>query len=331
MYFRPALLICVLLSSACAPLDAFWQKMQPRHATAVVSTPAHVQTPSLITAADLRTFAPHLSPDYQMALNRPDLLAKYQITTTRRLSHFMAQIALESAGFTRLDENLNYSAKGLRTTFRARVSATRAVELARHPQAIANWVYGGRLGNRGQDTNDGWDYRGSGFIQLTGRGNFLTYGPLVGVDIAAKPDAARSPDTGLLTSLAFWDAHGLNRLADRGDLCGIRRRINGGLNGVDEAHQWYQRAVAAFDTDPATLPKPDGIDSDTDVIELLDILAERGFVATTADPPRQQLAQVLRRYQSARDIPVTGQFDLATLRAISAQHERDLRPDACAR
>lgn len=292
-------------------------------------------TTSLITRQKLLHFYPKLQPEFLNALNDPQLYIKYKITTPRRLAHFMAQIAHESAGLRRITENMNYSSGRLLQVFGRSLAeeksarAIKAKELHKKPQAIANWVYGYRMGNRGRHTNDGWIYRGSGFIQLTGREGFIKYGKHIGENIVDNPDKARTPEIGIKTALAYWDTHNLNQYADMDDFCTIRRKINGGLNGIDETYQWYQRALLAFDTNPATIPDENELDGKADVKAVLDILAERGFKLRTYDTQSENLRAALLRYQRSRKLPLTGAFDLDTLIALSDHREHDMATDRC--
>lgn len=156
------------------------------------------------------------------------------IVTKLRLAHFAAQAAHESAGFSQLVENLNYSAKGLRATWPSRFTLATAQAFARKPEQIANKVYAGRLGNGDTLSGDGWRYRGRGIFQVTGRANYRVYGQAIGLDIEANPDLAAGPVAAARLALAYWTRNALNALADRDALRDITRRINGGLIGIDD-------------------------------------------------------------------------------------------------
>ena len=82
---------------------------------------------------------------------------KWGIITAKRLAHFLAQAAHESARFTRLQENLNYSSEGLLSTFpKYFASIEVAREYHRQPEKIANRVYANRMGNGDEASGDGW-------------------------------------------------------------------------------------------------------------------------------------------------------------------------------
>lgn len=168
------------------------------------------------------------------------------VSTPARLAFFLAQVAHESMGLSRTVENLNYGAEGLLATWPTRFNATTAAQLARKPQLIAEHVYGGRLGNR--DAGDGWRYRGRGLIQNTGRANYEAVRDSLRncPDFVADPDALSEPRWAALAAGAYWKAHNLNELADRGDFDGSTRRINGGMTGAADRRQRYDRAKQAL-------------------------------------------------------------------------------------
>lgn len=179
-----------------------------------------------------------------------DLLAvarEREITTPDREAFFLAQVAHESAGFTRLVENLNYSREALQRVFKKYFpdEATAAL-YARQPEKIANKVYGGRLGNDDEASGDGWKYRGRGLIQLTGRDNYLECSLALFGDgtLVMSPDRLELPRFACESAGWFWQKHGLNEYADRDDFAGCTRRINGGLNGLEDRHAWLVKARA---------------------------------------------------------------------------------------
>lgn len=173
-------------------------------------------------------------PDFVIA-QIPSVMDKYQINTSLRLSHFLAQCVHESINFKATTENLNYSAKALTSTWPKRFPADIAPQYERQPEKIANRAYCDRMGNGPESSGDGWKYRGRGYIQLTGKVNYQSFDKIVDEDVTANPDlvATKYP---LLSAAWFWNSRSLNGDADRGDtelvVTAITKKINGGTNGL---------------------------------------------------------------------------------------------------
>lgn len=158
---------------------------------------------------------------------------RFDITTPARQSAFIGQCAHESGNFKVLQENLNYSAKGLRGTWPSRFASEEAAQpFHRQPEKIANHVYAGRMGN--DQPGDGWKYRGRGLIQLTGKDNYRAASDALGVDFVANPDLVLQPQYAALTAAWFWSRRGLNREADAKDFVSMTKKINGGTIGLDD-------------------------------------------------------------------------------------------------
>ena len=156
---------------------------------------------------------------------------KYDISTPKRQAYFIGQCMHESGGFKQLNENLNYSAKGLMATWPSRFpDMDTAEKYERNPEKIANKVYSGRMGNT--EDGDGAKYIGRGLIQLTGKENYANCGNAIGVDLVANPDLLATPKYAALSAGWFWNRKGLNALADADDIDTITKRINGGLIGI---------------------------------------------------------------------------------------------------
>ena len=157
-----------------------------------------------------------------------------QAFTVERKAHFLAQCDHESMGFKRTVENLNYSAKALLLTFpKYYKSLQEAQEHERNPMLIANKVYGGRMGNN--TINDGYTYRGRGYIQLTGKSNYQLFSKYINDDCVKYPDLVA--DKYALESAAwYFDVCGIWSVCDRGithsDIAAVTRIINGGTNGL---------------------------------------------------------------------------------------------------
>jgi putative chitinase len=194
--------------------------------------------------------APHISPVYRDAFTQGQpVLDRYGISATPlRVAHFVAQTLHESASYTLLFENLNYSAARLAVVWPSRFLPTGTLDpdrFARRPQELANAVYGGRMGNI--EPNDGFTYRGRGMLQLTGRGNYADATVLVrrrqsdAPDFVAEPDAIVSADWCLHVAAAAWVSRGCNEVADEDNVTEVTARINGGKLGLAERMEWTRR------------------------------------------------------------------------------------------
>ena len=172
-----------------------------------------------------------------LPVNVYDAIAKgnKNITNNFRLAHFLSQVAHESGNFKVLYENLNYSAAGLLKVFPRYFNATTAAQFARKPQLIANRVYANRIGNGNEASGDGWNYRGRGYLQVTGRANYKAFSEYIGEDCEKHPDlvATKYP---LDSALWFFDRNKLWTLCDKGEenVPIVSRRINGGTNGLQD-------------------------------------------------------------------------------------------------
>lgn len=175
---------------------------------------------------------------------------RFDISSPARLAAFLAQVGHESGSFGRLVENLSYSAAGLLATWPSRFTKAQAEALARKPEAIANHVYGGRLGN--SKPGDGWKYRGHGLIQVTGKANHEAIRDLLSARFADTPDFVTDPEQlatprwAALAAGAYWSDHHLNALADNGEFDKITTRINGGQIGRADRRARYELAKKAL-------------------------------------------------------------------------------------
>jgi putative chitinase len=174
-------------------------------------------------------------------------LEEFDIDNVARVRAFLAQMGHESNDFTRLVENMNYSAERLRAVF-PKYFKTMAVarEYAHQPEKIANRVYANRLGNGPPESGDGWRFRGNGITHLTGRANHKEAGEALGVDFETHPELAREPEHMFRVAGWFWKTRGLNVLADKNQFETITRRINGGINGLDDRLERWARAKRAI-------------------------------------------------------------------------------------
>ena len=179
--------------------------------------------------------------DY-LAFVLSNTLPKYNIDTKLRASSFIAQCAHESSEFTALAENLNYSAARLVQVFK-RVTPEVAKRIAGRPEAIGNYLYANRNGNGPELSGDGYRYRGRGAIQLTGRANYERVGKAIGLDLLLHPEILETLPGAVEAACAYWVENKLNIYADQGDMNTLTKKINGGLNGLEDRKRYYQRAL----------------------------------------------------------------------------------------
>jgi putative chitinase len=176
-----------------------------------------------------------------------DTFAKYDISTPKRQASFIGQCAHESNNFKTLEENLNYRPESLMKTWPSRFpDLPTAMKYAHHPEAIANKVYGGRMGNGVEESGDGWKYHGRGLIQLTGKENYANCGSGIGVDLLNSPGLLADPKYAALSAGWFWNRKQINFLADSGDIETMTKRINGGLIGLDDRKVKIAKALAVL-------------------------------------------------------------------------------------
>ena len=165
----------------------------------------------------------------------PETAQKFNITNPLRLAHFLSQCGHESAGFKAIQENLNYSADGLKKIFPKYFPGNLAEGYARNPEKIASKVYGGRMGNGDETTKEGFKFRGRGYIQLTGKQNYTSFAKSIGEDTVSNPDlvAMKYP---LASAAWFYTKNNIHLIADKGAtnevVTMVTKRVNGGTIGL---------------------------------------------------------------------------------------------------
>lgn len=175
-------------------------------------------------------------------------LADADAETPEQVAQFIAQVGHESGSFVRLVESLDYKPDALKRTWPSRYTDWLAAQHGRSlakpadQRAIANHVYVGRLGNTGQD--DGWNYRGRGLIQVTGKDNYRKCGEALGLDLVRRPELLELREVAASSAAWYWRSRGLAALG--ADVEAVTRVINGGTNGLADRIARYQRAVGAL-------------------------------------------------------------------------------------
>lgn len=150
------------------------------------------------------------------------------------LDEFLGQILHESMLLERLEENLTYtSASRLCAVWPSRFKSPEdAAPCVRNPQALANRVYSGRLGNI--SIGDGWRYRGRGLIMVTGRANYSATGKACGLDLVANPDQLAEPVPALRASVAWWLGNVPGAITLDAAIDQETRIVNGGTTGMPD-------------------------------------------------------------------------------------------------
>lgn len=210
--------------------DGTWAKMFGTSESKVETTSTPIAPVGNIKLDKLKGHIPD-----SVLLQIPEVISKFNCNTPLRLSHFLAQCGHESGNFRAVSENLNYSDKGLLTTFKKYFTPELAKQYARQPEKIASRVYASRMGNGDESSKEGWKFRGRGYIQLTGKSNYTKFTQFIGEDCIANPDlvATKYP---LASAAFFFDSNKLWSICDRGatdaDVTAVTKRVNGGTIGL---------------------------------------------------------------------------------------------------
>lgn len=184
-------------------------------------------------------------------INELDIIFdKYEINTLLRISHFLAQCAHESGNFSVKQENLNYSAKRLQEVFgKYFTTHAKALLYERKPVKIASLVYGNRMGNGDEQSIEGYKYRGRGYIQLTGKNNYLLFDKSLNetgleVDIIGNPDLVATTYP-LISAAWFFNKNNLNEIADLGGtkeiITRVTKKVNGGTHGLESRISYFNK------------------------------------------------------------------------------------------
>ena len=161
---------------------------------------------------------------------------KFGIDTPLKLAHFLSQCSHESGGFAVVNENLNYSAAGLNTTFKKYFPTLESAKpYDRNKEKIANKVYANRMGNGTEASGEGFKFRGRGYIQLTGKDNYTAFGKSIGVDVISNPDLVATSYP-LLSAAWFFSKNCLKKCVDASDatVTSVTKCVNGGTIGLSD-------------------------------------------------------------------------------------------------
>ena len=177
--------------------------------------------------------------------------SQYGITTPLRVCHFFAQAAHESAGFRTLEEYASGAA------------------------------YEGRKDLGNTQPGDGRRYKGRGIFQLTGRANYTKFGKILGLDLVGNPKLAEQPETSVRTALEYWKSRNINLNADKDDVVGATRKINGGTNGLQDRRNYLRKCKEIYD-----------------VLQIQNILIGLGYNLVPDGRPGRRTTQAIEDFQS---------------------------------
>ena len=199
----------------------------------------------MVTSDQLKQM--HIDPSLADAFN--ETFERFGILTPLQQASWIGQCGHECGNFKIMEENLNYRAATLlklfpKTPKRAwGFTPEEAAAYEKQPRKIANRIYGNRMGNRDEASGDGFRFRGSGFLQLTGHSNFFHAGKALGVDFVMQPELVRTPKYAAQTAGWFWQTQKLNQYADSREFVTMTKRINGGTIGLDDRIMHINQAL----------------------------------------------------------------------------------------
>lgn len=275
---------------------------------------------------------------------------KYGITTPLQVAHLMAQVSHECGAGHDVVENLSYSARRMTQVWPSRFpSVASAIPYANNPRKLANNVYGSRMGNH-RGTDDGYNFRGRGASQTTGRDGYARLAQKTGLDLLNDPDLVNDPDHFLECGVADFIICGClpycspkPGLPD-GDIRGVTHHLNGGYVGLSQRQAWFAKWKAALRTAPVALvaeepeaheDADDGIlrygSSGFEVGALQGQLSSLGYHigAKDSDFGASTRAAVLG-FQADNNLPTTGEVDPATKSALNTAPPKPISEDRAA-
>jgi putative chitinase len=192
--------------------------------------------------------------------NAKDLLARLEISNSAtRLAMLLANMMHETGGLTIVRESMDYTAPRMKQVWPRWFSD---LDFAKHyehkPREMANYIYGTEttigknLGNI-KELDDGWNYRGGGLMQTTGRAGYRQFGRLAGIDLENHPELIDVPINSLTAGCAEWDSLKLNSYADKENFKACCNGINRGNPnssaapiGWNERRAWLRGCLSAF-------------------------------------------------------------------------------------
>jgi putative chitinase len=177
-----------------------------------------------------------------IAAAAPAAFAKYgPIDSPLLVAHVMAQISHECGAGRDVVENMNYTAKRITQVWPSRFKTlAAAAPFSGNPRALANKVYNGRMGNR-PGSDDGYNFRGRGASQTTGREGYERVAKATGIDVVNHPEYLIDPRYFLECGVSDFINCGCLPYAKSDDILKVTKRLNGGTVGIDDRRAWLAK------------------------------------------------------------------------------------------
>ena len=189
-----------------------------------------------------------------IAAAAPTVFPKYGLDSDLVVAHAMAQFSHECGAGLEMVENLSYSAERLPEVWPKHFNSSNAGNYAHNPQKLANFIYEppvhNDLGNR-PDSDDGWNFRGRGLSQVTGRDGYQKLADKTGLNLMTNPSLLSDPQFALECGVADFVLCGCLPPAQQDDVVGVTRRLNGGTVGLAEREAWLSKWKAALASSPS--------------------------------------------------------------------------------
>jgi putative chitinase len=168
----------------------------------------------------------------------PAVFVKYSLVSDLVIAQAMAQFSHECGAGDEMVENLNYRAEQLLHQWPRHFTPDQAIAMQHNPRAIADQTYGGRMGNAPPPSDDGWNFRGRGASQTTGRDAYAALGKTCGLDLVNHPELVIDPQHFLECGVADFVQCGCLPFAIKDDQFHVTQHLNGGQIGATERGHW---------------------------------------------------------------------------------------------
>lgn len=173
-----------------------------------------------------------------IAASAPAVFEKYGVTAPLTVAMMFGQFSEECGGGLEMVENDNFTAEQLVRLWPSHFTGTMPERYAHNPRQICDVAYGGRMGNAPPPSDDGWNYRGRGLSQCTGKEGYQKLAEKTGLDVIGNPGFLSDPAHALECGVADFILCGCLPFAEKGDILNTTKRLNGGTNGLASREAW---------------------------------------------------------------------------------------------